>query len=88
MLAGRPMVTMLKRLKNSRAELQIDALGPALAAAERRVFDEREVEVVEGRTAKGVAPQRPEAPLVRPRAARNVNRDMRRMPCVVAPWPK
>ena len=47
MFAGRPMFTMLKRLKNSDAELQIDALRSALAAAEWRVLDERKVEVVD-----------------------------------------
>src|ERR1035437_6983860 len=51
------------------AELQVHQFGSALAAAEGGVLDECKVEVVERRTAKGIAPERAEAVVVRPRAA-------------------
>ena len=42
---------------------------------ERSVFDQRDVEVLESRSAKGVAPQRAETPMVGTGAARNVDRN-------------
>jgi len=74
---------MLKMLKNFRTELQVHALGSAAAAAEGRVFDEREVEVIKSRAAKGIASQRAESALIGPRAAGNMNGMLKKFRCVV-----
>lgn len=54
-------------------KLQIDPLCAALAPAEWRVLDEREVEVIVGRSAEGVSPQGSKAPLIRACTSGRVN---------------
>ena len=82
-LAGSPMVTMLKRLKNSERNCRSTRSAPLAAAAEGRVFDEREVEVVEGRAAECVAAQRAEAALIRSRSAGDLDGDVEEVGGVV-----
>ena len=73
MFAGSPMSTMLKMIEELGAELEVDQFRSAFSRAEWRVFDHRQVEVVERRPAEGVAAKRAESPLIRPGASADVD---------------
>ena len=66
---------MLKRLKNSARNCRSNSSTAAVALAEGRVLDKREVKVVEGRPAEGVAAQRAEVAAVRSGAAGQIDGD-------------
>ena len=56
-------------------ELQIDALGPAPAAAERGVLDEGEIEIVKGGATELLRPRVPKTALIGPAAFGDMDGD-------------
>ena len=62
MLAGSPKLTMLKRLKNSARNCRSHQFAAA-ARSERRIFDQRKIEIVKGRPAKRISAERSKTPV-------------------------
>ena len=86
-LAGRPMLTMLKRLKNSERNWRSSARRRS-CGGRRACLDQREVEVVVGRAAEGVAAERAEASVVRAGAPGQIDGDGEDTRRCSAPRPK
>ena len=73
----------IEEIEELAAELQIYELGSAFANAQRRVFDEGKVEIIEGGSAEGVAANCAETSLVRPCSAGQVNRNIEKVSTIV-----
>src|SRR5271168_1160028 len=72
-----PHVHDIEQIEELSAKLQIEQLDPALALPEWRVLDEGKIVIVISRPAKRIPPQSAEAPVVRPRPARDIHRNIK-----------
>jgi hypothetical protein len=87
-VGGQAHVHDVEEVEELAAELHVDALGAAFAAAKRRVLDEGEVEVVVGRSAEGVAAESAETPWLGPVPPATWMGMEKNAEPLLTPWPK
>jgi hypothetical protein len=74
-IGGQAEVHDIENIEELRAEFQSPEFSVA-TMSKRRIFDDREIEIVIGRTPEGVSSQGPKTPLVGTRAPGNVDRNV------------